>query len=130
MALLRRYSPGKAGHGVVSASEPIHTGRVRRAASVSGLSRGRDSSASVGWGGRGAGDPASERADAVGTAAQPEPIRPAMMLVTMTEVIVTVEKPATIIFGRISCSMAATSSGLSPAPLAASWDRIIVPGKP
>ena len=29
-----------------------------------------------------------------------------------------------------SSSAAATSSGVSPAPLAASWDRIIVPGKP
>ena len=55
---------------------------------------------------------------------------PTMMLVTITEVMVTVENPATIIFGRISCSMAATSSGDSPAPQAASCDRIIVPGKP
>jgi len=39
---------------------------------------------------------------------------PTMMLVTMTEVMVTVENPATIILGRISCSMAATSSGVSP----------------
>lgn len=53
-----------------------------------------------------------------------------MMLVMMTEVMVTVENPATIIFGRIEFSMAATYSGLSPAPLAASCDRIIVPGKP
>ena len=53
-----------------------------------------------------------------------------MMLVTITEVIVTVENPATIIFGRIAFSMAATSSADSPAPLAASWDRIIVPGNP
>ena len=38
------------------------------------------------------------------------------MPVTITEVMVTVEKPATIIFGRIAPSMAATSSGVSPAP--------------
>ena len=41
-------------------------------------------------------------------AGQPEPIRPAMMLVTMTEVMVTVAKPAMIILGRIWCSMAAS----------------------
>ncbi len=52
------------------------------------------------------------------------------MPVTITEVMVTVEKPATIIFGRIAPSIAATYSGVSPAPFAASWDRIIVPGKP
>ena len=34
----------------------------------------------------------------------------------MTEVIVTVAKPAMIIFGRMAPSMAATSSGDSPAP--------------
>jgi hypothetical protein len=50
------------------------------------------------------------------------PMRPAMMLVTTTEVIVTVANPAMIILGRISCSMAATSSGVSPAPLAASCE--------
>lgn len=58
------------------------------------------------------------------------PMWPARILVTMTEVMVTVENPATIILGRISCSMAATSSGDSPAPRAASWERIMVPGKP
>lgn len=58
------------------------------------------------------------------------PIRLAINPVTTTEVMVTVENPAMIIFGKIWPSIAATSSGVSPAPRAASWDRIIVPGKP
>ena len=58
------------------------------------------------------------------------PMPAAMMLVTTTDVIVTVEKPAMIILGRMFPSIAATSSGVSPAPLAASWLRIMVPGNP
>ena len=85
----------------------------------------------LGWQGslRVAGPPAPDNGSSR-VAARQLPIRPARMLVTTTDVIVTVENPATIIFGRIDPSMAATSSGLSPAPLAASCERIIVPGKP
>lgn len=85
--------------------------RRMAATSLCGLSRpivrGRGTGArSVGLGGL----------DSLG---QP-PILAAMIPVTMTEVMVTVAKPATTMRGRISASMALTSSSVSPTALAAS----------
>ena len=39
---LRRYSPGTAGHSIVSGPEPSHSGRVRRPERALALSRRRD----------------------------------------------------------------------------------------